>query len=87
MIAMPKRMSDGLMKLKHAPPSKPEHSPEQHVVPTSGAKIQCAEDHDESPVSLPEDVKFIQRAIGLTLCCAFDLDSTNLVSLRDTDTE
>ena len=80
---MPKYAPDDLIKLKDVPPPKLEYPPEQHVAPMHGAKIQCSEEHDKSPVLLPEDIKHIKRAVGLVLHYVFALDST-ILCLLDT---
>ena len=86
-IDMPKHAHDGIMQLKHLLPSKLEHSPAQHAMPAHGSKFQHAKHYDESLVLPPEDIKCIQRAVGLIICYDFPSHSTNLVLLSYIATE
>ena len=53
-----------LIKHNHAAQSKPCHSTHANKLPTCGAKIQCADAHDESLVLNKVDTKNIQAIVG-----------------------
>ena len=54
-----------LLRLKHQPPSRPQHAPHRWVPITYGKKIQKAEEEDSSPLLSPEGIRHIQQVVGL----------------------
>ena len=83
-LSMPKYIPEGLHKLQHPTPVKPQHSPAKHTIPTYGAKIQYADNTDEMQPTLPEhDIKCIQKAVGISSYYASALDNTALMALND----
>jgi len=59
----------------------------KHVEPTYGAKIQYSIEEITEPRLPDNDIKYIQRAVGIFLCYAFALDNTLLVALSDLGSE
>ena len=62
-------------------PTKPQHQPHQHTIPTYGATIQYAKPTDTSNPLAKEDTKFIQQVIGTLLYYGRAVDATILVAL------
>ena len=81
---MTKHTAEALKKLQHVPPSKPQHSPAKHAIPTHGAKALCADDSEQfEPILGDDSIKHVQRAVGIVLHCAIALDNTYLMALSD----
>ena len=60
-----------MKKLQYVLPSKPQHSPAKHAIPTCGAKVQCADDSEElEPILGNDSIKYVQRVVGIVLYCA-----------------
>ena len=58
---------ESLIKCNHVAPNKPCHSPHANKLLTHGAKIQCADAPDVSPVLNKVDTKKIQAILGSLL--------------------
>ena len=79
-LSMPGYVHEALQRFNHTMPTKPQHQPHKHVVPTYGKTIQYAQ-VDDSP-SIDKDSKtFIQQVSGTFLYYARAVDPTMLVTL------
>ena len=65
----------------HTAPTTHEHSPHQWTQPEYGAKIQYAEDTDNSAPLTPHETTRLQQIIGTFLYYARAIDNTMLVAL------
>ena len=70
-----------LIKFNHAKPREPCHSRHAKKIPTHGAKVQCADIPDESPLLNKEDAKRIQAIVGSLFHCKRAVDNELLVTL------
>jgi Reverse transcriptase (RNA-dependent DNA polymerase) len=80
-ISMPGYVERALERFAHEYLGPHEASPAAFVEPNYGAKIQYAQDKDESPLVPKESVKLIQEIVGVLLYYARAVDSTLLVIL------
>jgi len=64
---MPGYIKKALFQFGHESPTKPQHQPHQHTVPTYGVTTQYAKAADTSKVLSKEDKKYIQQVIGTLL--------------------
>lgn len=80
-ISMPGYVERALQRFQHDYKGPPEHAPQPCTTPQYGARIQYAEDLDESPKLVAEQIKRIQEIIGVLLYYARAVDSTLLVAL------
>jgi hypothetical protein len=79
---MPGYIKKALVQFGHKAPTKPQHQPHQHTVPTYGATVQYAKAADTSKVLLSkEDKTYIQQVIGTLLYYGRAVDATILVAL------
>jgi hypothetical protein len=78
---MPGYIKKALVQFGHKAPTKPQHQPHQHTVPTYGATVQYAKAADTSKVLSKEDKKYIQQVIGTLLYYGRAVDATILVAL------
>ena len=66
-LSIPKHVPEGLYKLQHPEPLKPQDLPAKHTMPTCRAKAPNADDKDDAQLVLPEnEVEHAQRAVGTT---------------------
>jgi hypothetical protein len=80
-LSMPKYVECALARFGHPIPSKPQHQPHQHVIPTYGTTVQYAKPDDTSRQLLPAKKKLIQEVIGVFLYYGCAIDSTMLAAL------
>jgi hypothetical protein len=80
-LSMPSYIAKALARFGHETPSKPQHQPHQHIIPTYGAPVQYAKPMDTSNPLLKEDKKLIQQVIGTLLYYGRAVDATILVAL------
>jgi hypothetical protein len=80
-LSMPGYIKKALVRFGHKAPTKPQHQPHQHTVPTYGATVQYAKAVDTSKVLSKEDKTYIQQVIGTLLCYGRAVDATILVAL------
>ena len=64
-----------------------QSSPQHHVAPIYGAKVQFAEPEDNTPLLPEEQIKFIHQVLGVFLYYDIAIDNTVLVSLSDIGSE
>ena len=83
-LSMLKHIPEGLHKLQHPAPMKPQHLPAKCTIPTCGAKIQCTDNTDEMQPTLPgHEIKYIQKAVGAISYYVSAQDNTVLIVLND----
>jgi hypothetical protein len=80
-LSMPGYIKKALVRFGHKAPTKPQHQPHQHTVPTYGATVQYAKAADTSKVLSKEDKTYIQQVIGTLLYYGRAVDATILVAL------
>jgi hypothetical protein len=78
---MPGYFEKTLARFGHDHPSKPQHQPHQHAIPTYVATIQYATPADASSPLLKEEKKFIQQVVGTLLYYSRAINATILVAL------
>ena len=77
-------MLEGLTKLQHSAPLKPQYSPAKHATPTHGAKTQFSDnDDDEQLVLSYSEIKRTQKVVSINSHYATALDNTFLIALND----
>ena len=81
-LSMPGYIKKALVRFGHKAPTKPQHQPHQHTVPTYGATVQYAKGTDTSKVLSKEDKKYIQQVIGTLLYYGRAVDAINSVALN-----
>ncbi len=86
-VHMPGYLDKVFLKFKHVAPNKKQNSPHPHAIPQYGAKTQCAESQDESPLLNKEDTKHVQAVMGTLLYYAHAVNSTILTALSSLATE
>ena len=79
-ISMPGYVKKALQKFQHTP-RRIQNSPYPFTEPIYGAKVQYAEDDDQSPELSKDDIKIIQKVTGTFLYYARAVDPTMLVAL------
>ena len=83
-LSMPKYVPEGLNKLQHPAHLKPQHSPAKHIISTYGSKTKYDINTDYmQPVLHENEIKHIQREVGITSYYAASLDNSALVDLND----
>jgi hypothetical protein len=82
-LSMPGYINKVLHKFQHRKPTRPVNQPHKHVEPTYGAKIQYAEEPDDSRKLNKEEITEIMQIVGSLLYYARTIDSTLLVALSD----
>jgi hypothetical protein len=80
-LSMPGYVKKALAIFGHKNPSKPQHQPLQHAIPTYGATIQYTTPADTSSPLLKEEKKFIQQLVRTLLYYSRTVDATILVVL------
>ena len=80
-LSMPGYIKKALFQFGHEAPTKPQHQPHQHTVPTYGTTIQYAKAADTSKVISKEDKKYIQQVIGTLLYYGCTVNAIILVAL------
>ncbi len=78
---MPGYIEKTLKRFNHEKPSKKQNSPYPHKLVRYGAKIQYADDHNESPPLGEDEKKYIQALTGTLLYYGRAVDSTILPAL------
>ncbi len=78
---MPGCLGKAMICFGHEKPSKIQNSLHPHKITQYGAKIQYAEDKDESPPLNKEETKYVQAVAGTLLYYGRAVDSTILTSL------
>ncbi len=84
---MPGYLGKTMIRFGHEKPSKIQNSPHPHKITQYVAKIQYAEDKDESPPLNKEETKYVQAVAGTLLYYGRAVDSTILTSLSSLATE
>ena len=80
-ISMPGYIVVALHKFQHPAPERRQDAPHAWNVPTYGAKIQYAENPDDSKRLPTKSVTFVQQIVGTLLYYAMAVDPTMLVAL------
>jgi hypothetical protein len=80
-LPMPEYVERALACFVRPIPSKPQHQPHKHIIPTYGATVQYAKPDDTSRRLLPAKKKFIQKVIGVFLYYGHAVDSTMVTAL------
>jgi hypothetical protein len=80
-VSMPGYVAAALHRFQHAKPSRRQDAPHAWTQPTYGAKIQFAEDDDNSPLLSPLTTNLVQQIVGVFLYYAIAVDPTMLVAL------
>ena len=80
---MPGYVSKALLRFEHKKPDKIQNSPHPHNIPAYGAKVQYAEQLDESPKSKLDKagIKYVQQVAGTLLYYGRAVDTTILPAL------
>jgi len=86
-IHMPDYIEKTLKRFNHKKPSKKQNSPHPHKLVRYGAKIQYADEHDDSPPLGDEEKKYIQALTGTLLYYGRAVDSTILPALSSLASE
>ena len=81
MLSMPGYVEKALQRFMHEAPTTPEYSPHWLTPPTYGAKVQYANDTNNSPPLGPKELTRLQQIIGTLLFYARAIDNTMLVAL------
>ena len=84
---MPGYISKALLRFDHKKTDKIQNSPHPHSIPTYGAKIQYAEQLDDSPKLDKAYTKYIQQFAGTLLYYKRAVDITILPALSSIATE
>ena len=79
-LSMPGYVAEALHRFQHPHPTRPQHQPHKHVVPTYGQKTQY-ETVDESAKLDKAGKTYIQQVTGTFLYYARAVDPTMLVAL------
>jgi hypothetical protein len=80
-LSMPGYVDKALARFGHKNPSKLQHQPHQHAIPTYGATIQYATPMDTSNPLSKEEKKFIQQVARTLLYYSRAVNATILVAL------
>jgi hypothetical protein len=80
-LSMPGYVRDALHKFQHPAPTRRQDAPHSWNQPTYGAKVQYADDCDDSPLLAAKSVTLVQKIVGVFLYYAMAIDSTMLVAL------
>ena len=80
-LSMPGYIKKALTRFAHIPPTKPEDSPHECVLPTCGQKIQYAKDPDSTQHLDEKGIKTLQEIVGVLLYYARAIDCTMLPAL------
>ena len=83
---MPKYFAKALHKFKNFlqkfhPNNKTEYSPQKHVEPNYGQKVQYAESANDAPTLDSVDIKLIQEIVGTFLYYGIAVDNTIIVAI------
>jgi hypothetical protein len=82
-LSMPGYINKVLHKFQHRKPTRLVNQPHKHVEPTYGAKVQYAEEPDDSRKLNKDEISEIMQIVGSLLYYAQTIDSTLLVALSD----
>jgi hypothetical protein len=80
-LSMPGYVNKALTRFRHPPPAKRQDQPYPHVKPNYGAKVQYAQDIDNSPALDKAGKLFIQEVCGVFLFLARGVDGGLLPAL------
>jgi hypothetical protein len=86
-ISMPGFIERALLRFKHEPPNRPQHSPHRAAAPVYGKQQQLTPEPDTTPLLDAADNKTIQEIIGTLLYYARAVDPTLLVALSTLSTQ
>ena len=81
-ISMPSYTQKALKKLRHDPPTKPQHAPHKWTIPNYGATPQLTP-VDNSPKLTPQGQKRIQSVTGTFLYYGRAVDASILPAIND----
>jgi hypothetical protein len=84
---MPGYVSKALLRFEHKKTDKIQNSPHPHNIPAYGAKIQYAEQSDESPKLDKAGIKYVQQVAGTLLYYGRAVDTTILLALSSIASE
>ena len=80
-VSMPGYIRAALHKFQHKWNQRRQDAPHSWNQPTYGAKVQYADDPDDSPPLLQKEVRLVQQVAGTFLYYAMAVDCTMLVAL------
>jgi hypothetical protein len=80
-VSMPGYIRAALHKFQHEWNQRRQDAPHSWNQPTYGAKVQYADDPDDSPPLLQKEVRLVQQVAGTFLYYAMAVDCTMLVAL------
>jgi hypothetical protein len=80
-ISIPGYVERALLRFKHSPPLRPQHSPHAWQKPIYGAATQYAPTPDTNPALDASDTKRVQEVLGTLLFYARAVDSTMLPAI------
>jgi hypothetical protein len=84
---MPGYLGKAMIRFDHEKQSKIQNSPHPHKITQYGAKMQCADNEDESPPLNKEETQYVQAVAATLLYYGRAVDSTILISLSSLTTE
>jgi hypothetical protein len=80
-VSMPGYVRDALHKFQHPSPTRRQDAPHSWNQPVYGAKVQYADNPDDSPLLPAQSVTLVQKIVGTFLYYAMAVDATMLVAL------
>jgi hypothetical protein len=80
-ISMPGYVRNALHKFQHPIPHRRQDAPHSWNEPNYGARVQYADQHDDTPTLPQQSVTLVQRIAGTFLYYAMAVDPTMLVAL------
>jgi hypothetical protein len=80
-------VSKALLRFEHKTPDKIQNSLHPHNVPTYGAKVQYAEQSDESPKLDKAGIKYVQQVAGTLLYYGRAVNATILPAISSIASE
>jgi len=86
-ISMPGYVKRQLLKFKHKPPKRPQHSPHRAPPRQFGKQQQMAPEPDDSPAVSAETKKRIEQIIGAFLFYGRAIDETLLTALNSVSSQ
>ncbi len=78
---MPGYVSKVLLRFNHKNPEKIQNSPHPHIITAYGAKLQYANQPDDSPKLDKEGTKYIQQVTGTLVYYRQPVDTAILLAL------
>ena len=78
---MPGYVQKARQRFNHISPTKLQHQPHKHTIPTYGATVQYAKGDDMSAPLTKEETKYVQQVVGVFLWYGRAIDGTMLTPL------